>query len=154
MITAHLPSGYVVGRLWAKAPLVLPAAVLGGILPDFDMIWFYLIDDRAFHHHRYWVHIPAFWAAIAVIALPLVTVCARHYLTAACAFFAALLTHVCLDTIAGDIMWHWPWSTKFTHLVTIPARYESWVLNFVLHPVFVLELLIWAAAIFLFWKRT
>jgi inner membrane protein len=91
MITAHLPSGYVLGRLWPAAPLVLPAALIGGILPDFDMIWFYLIDDRAFHHHHYWVHVPAFWAMIAAIVLPLVTFFARRYLPAATAFFAALL---------------------------------------------------------------
>lgn len=153
MITAHLPSGYVLGRLWPAAPLVLPAAVLGGILPDFDMIWFYLVDDRAFHHHRYWVHIPAFWALVAVVALPLVALFARRYLIAATAFFAALILHICLDTIAGDILWHWPFSDQFTHLVTIPARWDNWVLNFALHWVFALELAIWALAAALYPRR-
>ena len=153
MITAHLPSGYVLGRLWPAAPLVLPAALIGGILPDFDMIWFYLIDDRAFHHHHYWVHVPAFWAMIAAIVLPLVTFFARRYLPAATAFFAALLLHICLDTIAGDIMWHWPFTTQFTHLVTIPARWDNWMLNFILHWVFALELVIWALAALLFLRR-
>jgi len=143
-----------VGRLWPKpAAYVLPAAVLGGILPDFDMIWFYLIDDRAFHHHRYWVHIPAFWAMVAAVTLPLVTLFARRFLMAAFAFFAALLVHVCLDTIGGDIMWRWPWSDTFTSLVSVPARYDNWVLNFVLHPVFILELMIWAAALWLWFRK-
>ena len=153
MIIAHLPSGYVLGRIWPVAPLVLPAAVLGAVLPDFDMIWFYLIDDRAVHHHRYWVHIPAFWAAIAAIALPLIAVLTRRYLPAAAVFFAALLLHICLDTIAGDIAWHWPFSQQFTSLVTVPSTHDWWVWNFVLHWVFALEIMIWAVAIWM-WSRT
>ena len=153
MITAHSPSGYVLGRLWPAAPLVLPAALIGAVLPDFDLIWFYLVDDRAVHHHRYWVHVPAFWAMVAGISLPLVALLARRYLLAAAAFFAALILHVSLDTISGDIMWRWPWSDQFTHLVTIPARWDNWVLNFVLHWVFALELVIWALAIVLYRRR-
>lgn len=152
MITAHLPSGYVLGRVFPKAPLVLPAAVVGGILPDFDMIWFYLIDERSIHHHRYWVHIPSFWATISVFALPLVTLLARPYLAATTAFFAALGLHMILDTISGGIMWHWPASTQFTTLITVPTRFDNWVLNFVFHWVFALEVMIWIAAIYL-WKR-
>ncbi|MFQ6550658.1 hypothetical protein AADZ90_022195 [Aestuariibius sp. 2305UL40-4] len=53
MITAHLPSGYVLERLWPAAPLVLPAALIGGTMTDLDLIWCYLVDDRAIHHHRY-----------------------------------------------------------------------------------------------------
>ncbi|MCF2904008.1 metal-dependent hydrolase [Octadecabacter sp. CECT 8868] len=157
MITAHIPSGYVFGRLLqnsgARWPLILPAAVVGGILPDFDMIWFYLIDDRAFHHHRYWVHIPAFWALVAIAVLPPLALTAKRFLPAALAFFAALFLHLCLDTLAGDILWHWPWSNDFTHFVTIPAVYDWWVLNFVLHWVFGLEILIWVAAVWLWIKR-
>ena len=153
MITAHLPSGYILGRVWPKpAPWVLPAAVIGGILPDFDMFWFYLVDDRAFHHHRYWVHIPAFWAMVAAVVLPVVMLFARRFLMAAVVFFAALLLHICLDTISGDILWHWPFSDHFTHLVTIPATHDTWVLNFVLHWVFALELAIWGVALF-YWSR-
>ena len=153
MITAHLPSGYVLGRLWPAAPLVLPAALIGGTLPDLDLIWFYLIDDRAVHHHRYWVHIPAFWAMIAAVALPLTALVARSYLMAALTFFTAVLLHICLDTIGGDVLWHWPWSDEMTSLVTVPARHGHWVLNFILHPVFALELAIWATVLLLCRRR-
>ncbi len=153
MITAHAPSGYVLGRLWPAAPLVLPAAFLGGGLPDFDLIWFYFIDDRAFHHHRYWVHAPGFWALFACVCLPMVALWARRFLSAALAFFAALLLHICLDTIAGDIMWRWPASNELYYLVTVPARHGHWILNFVLHWVFALEVMIWALALWL-WRRS
>ena len=36
----------------ACAGTLLWAAVMGGVLPDLDLIWFYLIDNRAFHHHH------------------------------------------------------------------------------------------------------
>ena len=153
MITAHLPSGYVVGRLWPKAPLVLPAAVLGGVLPDFDMIWFYLVDDRAFHHHRYWVHIPAFWAVIAIAIVPLAACFSRQNLPAVAVFFTAIFVHIILDTIAGGILWHWPWSDQMTVLITIPARYDNWLFNFVFHWVFFLEIAIWAAASALWFRQ-
>ena len=71
MLTAHLPSGYVLTRL---APdgcrLLMPATLLGAVLPDFDMLWFYFVDHGSIHHHRYWVHVPAFWAAVAALTLP------------------------------------------------------------------------------------
>jgi len=153
MITAHLPSGYVLGRLLPKRPYILTAAIVGGVLPDLDLIWFYLIDDRAFHHHRYWVHIPLFWALVAGVALPVMAWARRDLLAPAMVFFAALLMHICLDTIAGDVLWHWPWSDHMTHLITVPAAHDNWVLNFILHPVFALELLIWATALLLF-KRS
>lgn len=150
MITAHLPSGYVLGRALPSALWMIPAALIGAILPDIDLLWFYLVDDRSIHHHRYWVHVPAFWAALAVVILPLTP---RTYRPAAGGFFLALILHICLDSIAGDIMWHWPFDDRFTHLVTVPAIYDNWILNFFLHPVFALEIVIWAMAIVLWVKR-
>ena len=68
MLTAHLPAGYCLARLSPRrAPYVLAAALLGAVLPDFDLLAFYLLDGRSIHHHRYWVHVPLFWAAAAVI---------------------------------------------------------------------------------------
>lgn len=158
MIVAHVPSGYVLGRMLQKynpnAVYVLIAAFIGGVLPDFDMFWFYFVDDRAFHHHRYWVHIPAFWAAVAVVTLPLIAALKRSLLSAALAFFAAIFLHLCLDTIAGGILWHWPWSDRLSSLIHVQSIHNNWVLNFVFHPVFLLELMIWAVALWLWKTRT
>ena len=52
MITAHLPSGYVLARVFRWTGLSFAAALVGATFPDIDLIWFYFIDDRAFHHHR------------------------------------------------------------------------------------------------------
>lgn len=153
MITAHLPSGYITGRAFARAGPALWAAVAAGILPDLDLIWFYFIDNRAFHHHHYWVHIPAFWAAIALVTFPFLHWVKPGWMRPVLAFFAAIFVHLCLDSIAGGVKWLWPVSNHLFHLITIPAQYSHWILNFILHPVFLLELAIWAAALFLWWRR-
>ena len=150
MITAHLPSGYVVGKSLPPRPWVLPAAVIGGVFPDLDLIWFYFVDDRAFHHHRYWVHIPLFWLCVAIPAILFIKRYANKYMAVGCAFFVAVFVHICLDSVAGDVLWAWPFSDEFFHLITVEAKYSHWILNFIFHPVFLLELLIWAIAAVLF----
>lgn len=153
MITAHLPAGYLTGRAMAPSGLVLWAAVLGGILPDLDLIWFYLIDNRAFHHHRYWVHIPGFWAMVATLCLPLARYVAPRWFWPTLAFFAAIFIHLCLDSISGGIAWLWPVSGTLFYLIEVPARQNHWVLNFILHPVFLLEILIWLIALWLYLRE-
>ncbi|MFQ6548236.1 metal-dependent hydrolase [Aestuariibius sp. 2305UL40-4] len=147
MITAHLPAGYVLGRSLTSARYVVPAAVFGAALPDLDLIWFYLIDDRAFHHHHYWVHIPGFWLIVGAVVLPLVRRAKPALLPAGIAFFLSIFLHICLDAIAGGIAWAWPFSDRFFTLIEVPARFDHWVLNFILHPVFLIEVAIWAAAL-------
>ena len=52
MLTAHQPSGHVLGRSLPKGiPAPVPAALVGAVFPDPDMIWFHFNDDRALHHH-------------------------------------------------------------------------------------------------------
>ena len=153
MITAHLPAGYITGRAFARSGPILWAALLGGIFPDLDLIWFYFIDNRALHHHHYWVHVPAFWATLAGVSLPIIACRVRRFLPAVLGFFAAIALHLVLDTLAGDIKWLWPWSDDMVSLISVPASHPHWILNFILHPVFVAELAIWAVALFL-WRRT
>ena len=120
MLTAHLPSGYVLVRVLRRrcdVPYLLPAALLGAVLPDFDMIWFLFVDQGAIHHHRYWVHVPLFWAVVALVALPLVALWARRYFGTACVFFAALLMHLLLDTLSGGILWGAPVSDNLFSLM-------------------------------------
>ena len=152
MLTAHLPSGYVLARLAPQRCWLLPAALLGAVLPDFDMLWFHFVDRGSIHHHRYWVHIPAFWAAAAALTLPVMAVLARNLLPAAGIFFAALFLHLVLDTIGGGILWAAPFSTHLYSLVEVPATQSHWVLSFLLHWTFLLELGIWAGAFYL-WRK-
>lgn len=152
MILAHLPSGYVLARL-RRAPEGWPmaAALAGSVFPDLDLIWFYLVDDRAVHHHRYWMHAPAFWAVLALVCLPLMARRVPHLFRAAAFIFAAIGLHLILDSLAGSIMWLWPVSTRLYALVEVPATQAHWMLSFLTHWTMLAELaiILWAAALFL-----
>lgn len=148
MLTAHLPSGYVLARHAPPGHGVIPAALIGAVLPDIDMLWFHLIDQGQVNHHRYWTHVPLFWAAIAALVLPLVWRSAAR--APALAFFAGLLLHLFLDSINGGILWGAPFSTQLFHLVTVPPTHGHWVISFLLHWTFALELAIWVWAAWLF----
>ena len=151
MLTAHLPSGYLAARTFAPTlTCAVPVGLIASILPDFDLIWFYLIDNRAFHHHHYWVHVPAFWAVLALLTWPLANRFNRLGLRAV--FFGVIALHMVLDTIAGGIAWGRPFTGHLFTLVGVPATQSHWLLNFVLHWTFLLELVIWALAVLVFMK--
>ena len=152
MLTAHLPSSYVLARVWARpAPYLLPAALIGAMVPDLDMPWFHLVDHGAVHHHRYWPHIPLIWAGIAVVCM--VGLWRSRLRAAGLMFFAAVLLHLVLDTIAGGILWLYPFDDTLFALTTVPAAYDHWVISFMLHWTFLLELAVWATAIWLWTKK-
>ena len=153
MIIGHLPSGYLLGRSLGLGGAPLAATVVGGVFPDFDMIWFYLVDDRAFHHHYYWVHLPLFWGIMGPALLGATWLLARRALPLVMAFLAGIALHLVLDTFAGGIAWALPFSDHLYSLVTVPATQSHWVLSFILHWSFLPELALWTAAIFLVFKR-
>jgi inner membrane protein len=152
MLTAHLPSGYILARsVRTPARYLMPGALIGAVLPDLDMIWFRLVDNGSSHHHRYWPHIPLVWAAIAAITLPML----RHLdlLVPGLAFFAVLQIHMVLDTFAGGILWGWPFDDTLYTLTTVPAVYSHWIISFVLHWTFLAEVAVWLCAMTLWFRR-
>lgn len=150
MILAHLPSGYLLGRAaGGRNRAILIAALIGSVAPDFDMLWFYLIDQGQTHHHRFWPHIPLVILGIAAVALPLTALIARRWLAPVATFSGAVMMHLVLDTVNGGILWLWPFSDRLYSLVTVPATRSHWVLSFLTHWSTLAELAIIAAAAFL-----
>lgn len=149
MITAHLPSGYILGRSLKSDKTMMIAALIGAVFPDLDMIWFYLVDARAIHHHHYWVHTPFFWSVTAGVLLPLIKIARPQYMAPALMFLMAVFLHLFLDTISGDIKWLWPFENEMYSFIDVQPRYSHWILNFILHPVFLLEVAIWIIALYL-----
>lgn len=151
MITAHLPSGYLLGKLLsANTPVVMAAVMIGAIFPDFDLLWFYLIDERAFHHHRYWVHAPGFWVMVCAILTPVLAMWNRIALKLFLFFVTGIYLHILLDAIAGGIMWLWPYSNTLFEWVTVTPTHRHFVLSFMMHWTFLLEIAVWIAAIVIF----
>lgn len=159
MLIAHVPAGYLFTRYILSRSAVSLAnrralfllGLSASVLPDIDMLYFYLIDMRQHHHHTYWTHLPIFWIAVFV---PLALIFKRWPKIRLAVIVAGLniALHLMLDSIVGDIWWLSPFVDRPYALFTVPAAHGHWVLNFVLHWSFVLELLIVGIAAII-WSR-
>ena len=155
MFVAHLPAGYLLIRRLAPrlAPdpgqvrRLMAIGLASSVLPDIDLLYFYLIDGRQTLHHEYWTHIPAFWLVATGTAVALFRIArAPVPWPAVAALLAGVFLHLALDTVTGGIAWLYPYLTGKVVLIDVPAPFGWWVWNFVLHWSFALEaaLLIWA----------
>lgn len=157
MFVAHLPAGYLMARRLAprlardsgRQRMLMAICLVASVLPDVDLLYFYLVDARRTMHHDYWTHIPAFWLLATGVALALFRIArAPVPWAAAAALLAGVLLHLALDTIAGGIAWSYPYETSSIVLVEVPARFGWWPWNFLLHWTILLEvaILAWAGA--------
>ncbi len=160
MIIAHLPLGYLLSKATAKISnprlnlkLFMAVGLLGSICPDFDMFYFYFIDNRLHHHHDYWTHIPLFWYGVFLLLAGIVKWLYPKYLPLLIVFGVNIMAHLVADTLVGDIKWLYPLNDTYYAFFTVPARYQPWWLNFVLHWTFLLELSIILVAVYFFSKR-
>ena len=157
MLIAHLPAGYLATRLIldrhpVPEPLRRRLLVLGmaaSVLPDLDLLWFYLVSDRRQVHHAYLPHLPLAWIAVFGVAALVLWMrgASRTARLGMLVFSANILLHQVLDTAAGGIRWLWPFSDAEFTMSHVEARYQSWYLNFILHWTFALELALLAAAL-------
>ncbi|MEF2074330.1 metal-dependent hydrolase [Consotaella aegiceratis] len=152
MFIAHLPAGYLLtdrmaeGRRQRRS--LMAVGLVAAVLPDLDLSWFYLVNERRTAHHAFVFHWPLFWVALALVSwlIPKAMRWRGSGLFIAVAL-ANLLLHMVLDSVAAEIAWRQPFSDRELNLVEVPARYDWWAWNFVLHWTFALELAItgWAA---------
>ncbi len=135
MFIGHLPGGYLAARaLWGRNQRTLIiATMVGAVLPDIDMLWFHLVDQGAVHHHTYFTHRPALWACIALLGLLL-----RKNIVLALGLGG--LVHMLLDSIVGAIAWGWPFTDAANPLVTVPATHKNWIMSFLTHWTFLVEI--------------
>lgn len=153
MLIAHLPAGYLLTKAWPRKGRVLTvAALIGAVFPDLDLLWQNFIDHGWFHHHEYWVHIPAFWAMIGAVVFPALAWKARYALPVATVFFAAIALHLLLDALVGGIAWLWPATNELFVLVEIPLVRTHWIWDFLFHWTFLAEIAIWLVAAALFFR--
>lgn len=155
MFVAHLPAGYLMARRLAPrlaaeprlARRLLAICLAASLLPDVDLVYFYLVDGQQTLHHDYWTHIPAFWLLATATAVALFRIArAPVPWVAVAALLAGVVLHLILDTVTGGIAWLFPYRIERFALIEVPARFDWWVWNFVLHWSFVLEIAILAWA--------
>lgn len=162
MIIAHAPSGYILAtsiirrfsNLPASSILIITAGVIGALAPDFDMLYFHVVDHRQTHHHKYISHWPIVWLTLAVVSA-LWFNWARQSKAAILSFVFCLggVLHLLLDSFVGDIWWFAPFIDKPYAMFTVPARFHTWWLNFLLHWSFAVELAICIWALLIYRKR-
>lgn len=159
MMIAHLPSGYILAtsllkrrpNAVASASAVVTAGIIGALMPDFDMLYFHLIDHRQTHHHKYFTHWPIVWLTLTAISA-LWSSLAKQSKAAMLSLVVCLggVLHMVLDSFVGDIWWLAPFMDQPFAMFTVPARFKPWWLNFILHWSFAVELAIciWALVIY------
>ncbi|OZG71339.1 hypothetical protein BTA51_20515 [Hahella sp. CCB-MM4] len=161
MFIGHLPAGYVCSRYfhrWFGKGFDSPkrwmaACLLGAIAPDFDLLYFYLFDNRQHHHHSYWSHFPVVWLSMLSLCSCFLMTRLRSQGWLAFLFSVNGIIHLLLDSIVGDVRWLAPFSDNTFALIEVKALHDPWWINFFLHWTFGLELIILGWAIYLATRR-
>ncbi len=158
MFIGHLPAGYILTKSIQKKSKIknyLFLGLIGSLLPDIDIFYFYFIDKRQHLHHDYWIHTPFYWLIIAFVSFGFIKLFRKpEFKIAALIFFSNIFLHLLLDTIVGKINWLFPLTNKSIYLFNVPAIYGHWVLNFIFHWTFLFEVaVIIIALIILIWKN-
>lgn len=153
MFIAHVPAGYLLSAVCRRKVaeksrrLVLWGILAGSVIPDLDMIYFWIMQERAIHHHLYLPHLPSVWVGVLAIGslLALITK-KRIWWQGALWMFVGAMFHLMLDTLVGGIAWLHPFDRTLFHLVDVPATQSWWVMSIILHWTFLAEVLICLAA--------
>lgn len=153
MFIGHLPGAYLALRPFQRRlpAFAFVAGLVGGVLPDIDMLWFYLVDDRAHHHHQYLTHRPIIWAMVAGFGVLLQRILPKLGLIVAMVGFGALV-HMCLDSIAGAVSWGWPIVDTPVTLVRVEATHDHWIKSFLSHWTFKVEIGVCLLALIIWWR--
>lgn len=161
MFIAHAPSGYLLAAALSKRAqafhastmVTVLAAVAGGLAPDLDLFYFYLLDGRQTPHHKYMSHWPFTWLLVLGVSVMWSYASRARSAFLLAVFSLGCILHVFLDSIVGGIWWFAPFLDRRYVLVVIPAVYTPWWLNFILHWSFALELGICLAALVVYRMR-
>ncbi len=159
MIIAHLPAGYLLTKALQKGCRARRAlqwkltclGLLASIFPDFDFLYYYLIDEQQTFHREYWTHLPVFWLIASLVLLALGRVVARQeFSIAALIVMANIYLHLILDTVTSPVYWFKPFSDQGVRLLYSKHQYDIWWLNYIFSSGFVFELIICLIAVVVF----
>ena len=157
MIIAHLPAGYLLVKALSgkfrpdQAAGLWLCGLTASVLPDIDILLFYL--EGGVRNHRYYpTHWPLFWLALfALSVLTLLLLKRRRAIVYPAIMLAGVTLHLLLDIIAAPVFYAAPFSLEDRiQLVRVPAIHSWWLMNYIRHWLFQVELMIWGAAILAF----
>jgi len=128
--------------------------LIASVAPDFDLLYFYLIDHRLTLHHDYFSHTPYFWLCFFILGLFVAAMSGQRAMYfGAIVMFMNVMLHLLLDTVVGGIRWGWPLDLTNTVMFTVPNVHAWWVMNFILHWSFLIECGIFGLATYVFRHR-
>lgn len=112
MILAHAPAGYIIGYLFSsyiKRPAlhkpIMVTSLITSIMPDLDMLYWFLIDNQQHDHHIYWSHIPfVYFALLPFIALALLRKQWRIMGAFMSLAWINFMMHAVFDTVVSGIL--------------------------------------------------
>ena len=121
MKIAHLAAGYITSRLLdgrfekhtVSSNLFRFWSMVGSIAPDFDLFYFFFMDDTPGHHHEYITHFPLFWFALLMLSVEWMQLdrCRSQKPVLAVIFTLNGFIHMILDTCTGNVFWLAPFVT-------------------------------------------
>lgn len=156
MLIAHAPAGYLLARLLSSTMsqdvvqsngkerwrhTFIAAGILGGIFPDFDLIYQFLFDPLVDSHHAYATHLPVFWLAAWCILFGIGSgLKNRSFIVLSTIFCLSAGLHLVLDTLTGVIYWFYPISGKGINVFKVADVHVWWVHNYMYHWTFLFEI--------------
>ena len=163
MLIAHLPIGYFVTKaILSKVDctnsefrFLFWCGIVSSFLPDFDLFYYYKIDNYQHHHHSYWSHIPIYWLGITLFIFMLGKIFRKRIISLITLIVLSnIMSHLFLDSITSKIKWLYPLTDSYFGLFNIMSRYDWWVWNFIFHWTFIIEVLLFLIALYVFLNNT
>ncbi len=148
MIIGHIPANYLAAVFTSRftpSKAVFTGILIAAVIPDLDILWFYLVDNRGHHHHSYLTHRPALWA----LTLGVGYLAKRPFLIG---LGIGGLVHVALDTTLGEIAWAWPLSDHAAPFIVVQPTHSHFLLSFMAHWTFLIEIMLWVIAATVAWR--
>ena len=160
MMFGHLPGSYITmtltEKLWRRGltpqevKSVYACGILAGVAPDVDVLFAGITEHRGSI-----VHTPFFWAICAAgVALLAIVFRQRQRLLLHLAFaiLVGAATHILLDAIFVGMKLLYPLSNEYFRMrPPISSRYDNWIINYLLHPIFLTEIYTFVGATML-WR--
>ena len=133
-----------------EGQVIYACGILAGVAPDVDVLFAGLAEHRGSI-----LHTPFFWmvcaAGVALLAIP-IRQRRRLLLHLAFAILIGAATHLLLDAIFVGVKVLYPLSDEYFRMrPPISLRYDNWIINYMLHPIFLTEIYVCVGAAML-WR--